>query len=299
MHEATLHRYNCWLTLTYDDEHLPRRYHTGATNPKTGKPIYAGSLHKPHIQKFFRKIRKALVGKKLSQSNTMLWEYNDWDTGTLRADRPQNARPRYVLTPRLRYYYGGEYGEQYGRPHYHLCVFGLDFNDKKHVQTTELDFKLYESKQLEQFWPYGQHMIGELNWETAAYTARYIMKKITGNKQQQHYEKINAETGEIINIQPEFNDMSRRPGIANQWWEKFKNDVYKTDRSQVRIRGQAAQPPRYYDKLLKRYFPDRHDQLKLQRKLENQLHRENHTPERLQKAEIIKKAQIKHLKQKL
>lgn len=291
MHEAALHQHNCWITLTYDDEHLPRRYHTGRTHPKTGKAIYAGSLDKRHPQRFYRSLRKSL-GKKYSLTDTSILY-----TMGVHTDMGHSPIPR--LKPILRYYYGGEYGEQYGRPHYHLCLFGIDFSDKIHVQTTDAGYKLYESQRLKKFWPHGQHMIGELTWETAAYTARYIMKKITGQKQKEHYKKIDNETGEIIEIEPEYNDMSRKPGIANKWWMEYHTDVYKQDTSQVRIRGRTQTPPRYYDKLYERSFPDHYKHIKLQRAIENLNNRGRHTPARLQAEEIITTTKTQGLKQKL
>lgn len=286
MHEAKMHRYNSWLTLTYQDEHLPNRYDTGLTHPKTNKRIYSGTLDKHHPQKFFRALRKALSSKRARTDLTVLFEYKDGSAA-------MGLRP----IPQLRYYYGGEYGEKYGRPHYHACLFGVDFNDKKHTATTDAGYKLYESQTLTKLWPHGQHTIGDLTWETAAYTARYIMKKITGQKQKNHYEKIDHETGEIINAMPEYNDMSRRPGIAHQWLQKYLTDVYPHDH--VIVRGNKTKPPRYYDKL---YQPGHELELELikhRRQTEALKHWEDHTEERLAVQEIVTTRRIQSLKQKL
>lgn len=288
MHETKSHRYNTWLTLTYDDEHLPRRYNTGAVNPKTGKPIYSGSLDKSHMQLFYRKLRKALCSKGIINDYRILFEYYT-DAAHM------GLRP----IPRLKYYYAGEYGEKYGRPHYHACLFGIDFNDKKHIATTRDNFKLYESKRLQELWPHGTCTIGELNWQTAAYTARYIMKKITGKNKNKHYEKIDHDTGEIIPIEPEFNDMSRKPGIGKNHYDQFKNDIYKEKTSHVRVKGKKTKPPRYYDKLHARHFPEHIEQIKFERQLNARLHWRNYTTPRLRAQEIITNAAIKTLKQKL
>lgn len=297
MHEAKMHRHNTWATLTYDDEHLPSRYHTGITHPRTKKPILSGTLVKEHPQKFFRALRKALLrkeyrGKHVSNGPLQFDHLNALtDTAYAALCRRKRGHAAFV-----RYYYGGEYGEQYGRPHYHACLFGIDFADKKHVSTTETGFKLYESKTLAELWPHGQHSIGELTWESAAYTARYIMKKITGDKQQKHYEKIDTETGEIIKTTPEFNDMSRRPGIGKLWIDKFRTDVYPRD--YVLVNGRKTNPPRYYDKQHELDYPDELELIKFGRQIEAKLHAEDNTDQRLLTKEIVTIARTQSLKQK-
>lgn len=286
IHESKSQPYNAWLTLTYDDEHLPSRYWTGATNPRTGKKIYSGTLHKEHPQKFLRALRKALgrEGRRAARGQ---------HPSILHAD--MGLRPMPLL--KLRYYYGGEYGEKYGRPHYHLCLFGIDLADKKFNNTTDQDFKLYTSETITKLWTHGTHLIGELTWETAAYTARYIMKKITGKKQEKHYEKLDHDTGEIIKTIPEYNDMSRRPGVGQFWIDKYIKDVYPHD--YVIVRGNKTRPPRYYDKRYEKLMPSEYQSLKFGRTIEALQHKEKHTPERLKAEEIITARRTQSLKQKL
>lgn len=303
-HESKTHTYNCWLTLTYADEHLPQRYDTGLIHPVTKKPIYSGSLHKEHPQKFIRALRKAL-GRRVScilhsYTATAFPTLTTRPSSTLQSDgHPVEPDIKLVrLKPTLRYYYGGEYGEKYGRPHYHLCLFGIDFDDKQYVHTTELGYKLYESPTLTKLWKYGQHSIGELTWETAAYTARYIMKKITGKRQKEHYEIIDKDTGEILCTKlPEYNDMSRKPGIASTWLDKYHNDVYNNDN--VIVRGKKTRPPRYYDKEQEKRMPEQMERIKLARQIEIHHMRENLHPDRLKAQRIIVAAKTKSLKRKL
>lgn len=282
MHETKLHRYNSWLTLTYDDNHLPSRYYTGLTHPRTGKKIYSGTLYKPHIQQFYRRLRKSLSRKGAIADFTISFDYQ--------AER---------LRPRLRYYYGGEYGERYRRPHYHICLFGIEFNDRKHVDTTSLGFKLYTSERLGQLWPYGQHMIGDLTWETAAYTARYIMKKVTGDQAEHYYRELDFDTGKWITTTPEFNDMSRNKGIGHDWYQRFYKDAYKEKDSYVRVKNSKTKPPRYYDKLHKRKFPEHYETIKTERRKEAIKTAKNFTPPRLKAAEKITNQKIRSLRQKI
>lgn len=278
MHEAKLHHYNTWLTATYDDDHLPSRYYTGLIHPVTGKKIYSGTLLKIHAQKFLRALRKKIRSRNASAF--------------------LHAPPAHLLGKKsIRYYYGGEYGEKYKRPHYHFCIFGLEMADRKHIDTTDTGFALYHSPELTKLWEHGTIIIGDLNWQTAAYTARYIMKKITGAKQKEHYTKICAETGEIIHLLPEYNDMSRMPGLGQYWLKKFQTDVYPHDH--VIVRGKRTRPPRYYDKLYEKTHPDELEQLRFERSLKAKEHHLDHTEERLRTAEIVQERRIQSLKQKL
>lgn len=270
MHEAKCHPWNIWVTLTYTDENLPQRYFTGQYHPLTAKPVYSGTLYKRHMQAFYRAFRKAL-----------------------KKDLPIRHENQ------LRYYYAGEYGEKYRRPHYHACLFGVDLYDKKHYSNTAAGYELFTSETLSKLWPHGLHTISALTWETAAYTARYAMKKITGQKQEEHYKVINRETGEIIILEPEFNDMSRNPGIGYTWYERYKKSVYMEKRIGVRVRGNITPPPRYYDKLLQRQNPTLYDRVKRRRFMENLDKAANHTAARLEAEEVITKQKIKTLKQKL
>lgn len=153
----------------------------------------------------------------------------------------------------VRYFHCGEYGDNLGRPHYHLCLFGHGFPDRiQYAKSGE--HPVYLSHSLGDLWPYGHHQIGELTFSSAAYTARYVTKKVSGRAAEDHYTHADTTTGELIPITPEFATMSNRPGIGHDWFQKYWRDVYPRD--QVIINGKPSKPPRYYDQLLERIDPD-------------------------------------------
>jgi len=198
----------------------------------------------------------------------------------------------------IRFYHCGEYGEKNNRPHYHACIFGMDFPDKVLHTTTKNGDKLYRSKLLTQIWGKGeQNYIGELNFKTAAYTARYIMKKINGDKADEHYRFTDEKTGEQHQIIPEYTTMSRRPGIAANWYKNFKTDVYPSD--EVIIKGIPMQPPKYYDSILEKENPFLYDDIKHDRLLNAQKYQHDNTPERLHVKHKVKQAQAKLLSRTL
>lgn len=176
----------------------------------------------------------------------------------------------------VRYFQCGEYGENFARPHYHVCLLNYGFPDEI-LSGTSGDHDLRTSELLADLWPFGHHQIGDLTFNSAAYVARYVTKKINGRMAEDHYSRVNPLTGEIIELQPEFATMSRRPGIGKPWFDKYWRDVYPSD--EVISRGHPSKPPRYYDQLLERTDPDMWDRVRKAR-ADNQ-DKENQTTDRL------------------
>lgn len=91
MCELPYWNYNAvFITLTYDDEHLP----------------LDRSLNVDDVQKFWKRLRKDLI---------LEGRYNTTSSGN--------------KTAKIRYYCVGEYGDTTLRPHYHAIVFGLNYDE--------------------------------------------------------------------------------------------------------------------------------------------------------------------------
>ncbi|WP_445236462.1 rolling circle replication-associated protein [Escherichia sp. E4385] len=69
----------------------------------------------------------------------------------------------------------GEYGSKLERPHYHAIIFGYDFPDKTLHKAGR--FNLYRSSLLERCWTFGWSVVAAFSFESAAYVARYCVKK--------------------------------------------------------------------------------------------------------------------------
>lgn len=148
----------------------------------------------------------------------------------------------------IRYYGCGEYGEKTNRPHYHVCVFGYSPDDKElYVSARNGREALYTSAEVFSLWPQGAAILGAVTFDSAAYCARYIMKKIVGPDAWQMYQRFDYSTGEIIDMEPEFTVMSRRPGIGRAWFDSFGKHAFQLD--SVVMKGREMKPPRYYDGL--------------------------------------------------
>lgn len=181
MHEKRLHSASCFVTLTYDNDHL----------------LANGSLVKRDLQLFMKRYRK-------------------------------------IAGNGVRFFACGEYGDKTNRPHYHVLLLNTDLMDKKVIKSGP-EYNLYASALLSSLWTAGSHAIGDVNFESAAYVARYCMKKITGKKAADHYRGREAE----------FIVMSRRPGIGTAYFEKYNPEMYTHDN--IIVNGVATSIPRFYD----------------------------------------------------
>jgi len=263
MHEASLHTHNSFLTLTYNQQALE--------NNTTQTPA-GPSLNLHDFQNFVKKVRKALHKKKR---------------------RTPPASTKYLesnLLKNLRYYHCGEYGEQFQRPHFHACMFNLDFADKKHYKTVNGE-KLYTSQTLDKLWPHGFSTIGELTLKSAAYVARYIMKKQYGRKAEEHYAYLD-EYGEKWIRKPEYSTMSKRPAIGKEWFEKYQKDCFPKDF--VTIDGKKYPIPRTYGQWFEQTYPDEWEDVKEKRIIANETEKKlaNNTSARLKTREQVHTSRV-------
>lgn len=259
-----MHKHNCYVTLTYNDDNLPPHH----------------ALRYRDYQRFMRKLRKAL-GRKRTRKNRFVVQTQNENANT--------------CPWKVRFYMAGEYGELHGRPHFHAILFGIDFNDRRFYKRSPSGEKIYTSATLEKLWPHGFSSVGNVTYASAAYVARYIMKKRTGDGNKNDYEILDLDSGEIIKRKKEFNNMSRRPGIAHTWFQKYQGDIYNVTGKLI-VKGHPRNPPRYYDKLFKKIDSEALEGYKHARYLEQLAQAEHHTPERLAVQEQVQTARTTSLK---
>lgn len=237
MHEASLYPDNCFVTLTYDEEHLPP----------------AGSLDPRAVPLFMKRLRKA-VG-------------------------------------RVRVFYCGEYGERMARPHYHLCLFGWFPSDAVPAGNRG-EHTVYRSALLSQLWPNGFHEVGSVTFDSAAYVARYVVKKVRGEAAGDHYIAVDGETGEVFVREPEFANMSRNPGLGKGWFLKFGGELERD--GTVIESGKEVPMPRYYRKLMDALSPEAATRLCRAGEVRRFVNEPRMTPEQLARNEAFMKARSAH-----
>lgn len=164
----------------------------------------------------------------------------------------------------VRFVQAGEYG-RLGRPHHHALLFNCSFPDKVVLQARRARAILYRSSELEGLWPWGYSSIGEVTYESAAYVARYTLKKIAPVVPgQSGDERVDSGSGCVVAREPEYMTMSLKPGIGAGWYEKFKGDVFPLDEVVTRG-GRKFRPPRYYERLYEREDPEGFAKVKAKR----------------------------------
>lgn len=138
--EMQYHEQSCFLTLTYDNEHLPH-----INNNKNKKATL--EEYKEVWPKFIRAIRDHYRDKGIDN---------------------------------IKFLMCGEYGPRTKRPHYHAIIFGLwpdDAKPDKHLSKSK--HPMWTSEYLTKTWGKGIVKVGLATVESAAYVAQYTAKKLS------------------------------------------------------------------------------------------------------------------------
>lgn len=131
---------------------------------------------------------------------------------------------------RIRFFQCGEYGDKTNRPHHHAIIFGFDFPDRELLKE-ERGIQYDSSAIANGLWQKGFVTIGNVEYRSCAYVARYIMKK----------QKVDIDSDFV---QP-YITMSRNPGIGANHFEKYHEEIFNTD--SCIIDGREQKPPKWYD----------------------------------------------------
>lgn len=228
---------NYMVTLTYDNEHVPKGPTGNLTlNPKDVE-LFMKRLREHQERKHNRQIRFFLAGEYGGDD-----EYTD-NKGVKRK--------------------GTE------RPHYHFIAYNLNCNDLIPFFRNEFNQQVYLCPEIAKIWGKGQVTVCECNWNTCAYVARYILKKQKGSEAEEYYNQKG--------IVPEFTRMSRSPGIAKAYYDAHKEEIWKGDeivirkqkideRYQLTEEVVRVKPPKYFMQLYELEEPDMAESLKQFRK---------------------------------
>lgn len=188
-HESQMHDACCFLTLTYDDDHIPR------------SPSGLPTLRYEHVQTFFKDLRA----------------YFDYEYKKL---KKKGSKCKKV---KISYYYCGEYGEETLRPHYHVILFGWFPPCSERLVFNQDDNAVFSSPFLEErFWRYGIVSVQNVNFAACKYVAGYVNKK----RKDLSDEDLALLYGDRVR---ERAFSSTRPAIGKRWFDRYKFDVFPSD----------------------------------------------------------------------
>lgn len=237
MLECSYHDFNSFVTLTIDDEHL-----------QTKKVIAHDDLVWNPLENYICD----------TQSGQLL----DSPLKTLRKSDLQKFLKRLrkkFPDVKIRFFGCGEYGTESLRPHYHLILFGVDFHEDRVLYKKNFRGEnLYNSPTLSALWPFGYAVIADVTWNSCAYVSRYCLKKRSNDL---------TDLYDSFDLAPEFVNMSRKPGIARQYYEDHKIDIYKNEEIFLSdVNGvKKIYPPKYFDKLYDVDYPSDFEDIRLHR----------------------------------
>lgn len=225
----------CFVTLTYDDDNIP----VTCFNPVKGdrpKMIDRGAGELPlftllpsDVQKFIKRLRRHL-------------EYV-----------PKSANKRLGrdhVESSIRYYAVGEYGGRFGRPHYHLMIFGWKPSDMV-FHSIRNGHLIYRSAQIEKLWRYGFSTVEPVEGGVARYCSRYVTKK---------FARLNGEGKDPFSdsVFPEFCLQSvRNGGIGAAFFDRHYETIMPRGFSLIRSGGNyiKASIPAYYWRRCRKIAP--------------------------------------------
>lgn len=206
-------------------------------------------------------------------------------------------RTRRVLKRPVRFFMCGEYGPLNLRPHYHACLFGVDFRSDRVVGGKSGSGEVfYRSATLDKLWGLGICSVQDLVPQTAMYVARYVTKKLYGDAAKEAYARIDHD-GVAVDVKPEYGACSLKPGIGANWFAKYGRDVYPHDF--VVADGVKRRPPKYYDKLMRRGGAVKMDEIEFARQQRALAAHADNTDERRLVREAVHIARVRNLKREL
>lgn len=256
--ESLMWNQTFFVTLTYDDDHIfvPDYVEDkdGYTYTAPDEIEWGGTLIPKDLQDFIKRLRKNIL---------KYYEKNEKDLrkSGMRFEKLDPTDENEPDPLAIRYMACGEYGAETRRPHYHLIIFNLNLlaSDLYNPRIINQNY-YFQSHMIEKCWKNGISNCCPATWNTMAYVARYITKKVKGAESEEHYK--------ILGQVKEFFRASLKPAIGYNYYEKHWEDIYKNDRVMIRTKDGPTYvtPPKYFDKCLKEDQPELYEKIKRDRK---------------------------------
>lgn len=254
LHESQCHDISWFVTLTYDDDHVPRD----------------GSLHYSDFQDFMRRLRRYInprrkrgeIRARRKVSFFVAGEYGETTS------RPHFHACLFGWSPEdLAYYRKSPSGHTLWRSEildklwsHGLCSLGaITFESAAYV---------------------------------ASYVCKKaVLSDSSPSKLRERYQRVDCTTGEVFEVEPEFARMSLKPAIGRRWFDRFSSDCLPRDYCVVD--GRKIRVPRYYCDLFRARDLPGFAGLEVDRFERSQATASDRTPERLAVRHAVATAKMK------
>lgn len=156
-----------------------------------------------------------------------------------------------IYPKRFTYFSVGEYGENYGRPHYHSILYNYHFSNKTYYKRSASGRKLFNSPELDKRWTHGFANYAYADESAMKYCAGYTLKKMIGDQY-----RGQAKIEHYGYRETERSFASRNPAIGLRWL--IKNYKQFADKDYCIIDSTPVPiPPYYVQQMLEGLTPDR------------------------------------------
>lgn len=193
MLETLCYTQNCFVTLTYDQDHLG-----------------SGDLVEDHVTQFKKDIRR-IYGQA---------QYT-------RLGRNPSRKVSSYTFRKFKFVTTGEYGDAFGRKHYHLIIFGLDFKDREHVGFSKKGNPIFLSQELKNVWKKGNCQVETVTHDLALYVGKYITD--------------GWEDSEIPHERGPYSSVSN--GIGLTYFKKYYRSIYAVGKLMYELDGLVRESP--------------------------------------------------------
>lgn len=207
-----------FITLTYNTTHLPlidcRGFKTALAKefPK-GCNRRTGELRKEgHIRRYEHLDVDQVIGMR---NGVFEWEPTLWKRDLqMFVDRLRKRNVR-AGGKHTKYFAGGEYGDQFDRPHYHLIVFNI---------LPEVKLKLQE------IWPFGWVDVRKVTGSRIKYTTKYIFKRYDARDAKEPFHIVSQGMGSnyVNSRTKKYHQQTGKTGVRDtDGWMKRMPRYYK------------------------------------------------------------------------
>lgn len=217
---------NCFLTLTYDNDHLG-----------------SDKLDKRDRQLFFKALRdnifKDYLAKLFPEPTLSLRKRKKlWNALSKDSKKEHISKFHIDVIP------AGEYGEKKKRKHWHFLIFNYCPNDLVPTRKNKHGDQLYWSKTIWDLWKKScpeekRDEIGELNYQTANYVCRYALKKLKNHGKETEWQPMT---------------LGKSKKIAYEWLKKNYKDIFSY--GELIYQGKKMPIPRRFVRWLETIDPE-------------------------------------------